>query len=54
LEGEGLNSVLEILVTGEVSGNVQFWYLRNSDGLQTADWKHDAAPSTLSAERFSW
>jgi hypothetical protein len=37
---EGLSSILEILVTGEVSGDVRFWYVRNSDGLRTTDWKH--------------
>lgn len=36
----GLESVLEILVAGEVSGDVQFWYVRNSDGLIDANWKH--------------
>ncbi len=33
-------SVLEILVAGEVAGDVQFWYVRNSDGLIDATWKH--------------
>jgi hypothetical protein len=27
---DGLDSVLEILVTGEVSGDLQFWFVRNS------------------------
>lgn len=38
---DGPESVLEILVTGEVRGDVQFWYVRNSRGLRGADWKHE-------------
>jgi hypothetical protein len=34
--------VLEILVTGEISGDLQFWYVRNSQGLRDTDWKHNA------------
>jgi hypothetical protein len=30
---DGMTSILEILVTGVVAGDVQFWYVRNSDGL---------------------
>ncbi len=35
-----LASVLEILVAGNVESDVQFWYVRNSDGLIDATWKH--------------
>lgn len=35
-----LESVLEILVTGEVNGDVQFWFVRNSDGLLEGTWMH--------------
>src|SRR5262245_2043674 len=30
---DGVKSILEILVTGVVKKDVQFWYVRNSDGL---------------------
>lgn len=30
---DGMKSILEILVTGVVDEDVQFWYVRNSDGL---------------------
>ena len=39
---DGRPSVLEILVAGEVGGDVQFWYVRNSQGLRDVDWKHNA------------
>ena len=39
---DGLPSVLEILVTGEVAGDAQFWFVRNSQGLRDADWTHEA------------
>jgi len=44
---DGLRSVLEILVTGEVSGDLQFWYVRNSQGLRDADWKHNTPADTF-------
>jgi hypothetical protein len=44
---DGLQSILEILVTGEVSGDVQFWYVRNSEGLRDSDLKHEAPADTF-------
>lgn len=43
-------SVLEILVAGEVAGDVQFWYVRNSTGLRDADWKHEDPEDTFICE----
>lgn len=48
-QGLGLRSVLEILVTGEVSGDIQFWFVRNSQGLRSEDWKHNAPATAFSA-----
>lgn len=45
----GLRSVLEILVAGEQSGDVQFWYVRNSNGLRD-DWKHERPMDAFHAE----
>jgi hypothetical protein len=45
----GLSSVLEILVTGEQGGDVQFWYVRNSQGLR-GDWKHEKPADVFSVE----
>jgi hypothetical protein len=45
-----LASILEILVAGEVSGDVQFWYVRNSDGLVDANWKHHPPRPAFHAE----
>jgi len=36
-----LPSILELLLTGEVNGDVQFWFVRNSQGLRDADWTHE-------------
>jgi hypothetical protein len=44
-----LSSVLEILVTGEVQGDVQFWYVRNSQGLRE-DGKHAAPADSFHVE----
>jgi hypothetical protein len=44
---DGLRSVLEILVTGEVGGDLQFWFVRNSQGLRDTDWKHNAPVETF-------
>jgi hypothetical protein len=46
-QSERLDSVLEILVTGEISGDVQFWYVRNSQGLRDSDWRHHAPTRTF-------
>jgi hypothetical protein len=37
----GLDSVLEIVVAGVENGDVQFWYVRNSQGLRPGDGKHE-------------
>jgi hypothetical protein len=37
---DAIPSVLEILVTGESGGELQFWFVRNSQGLNNADWTH--------------
>lgn len=34
----GMASVLEVLISGVESGDVQFWYVRNSRGLKDEDW----------------
>lgn len=36
----GLQSVLEILISGVESGDVRFWYVRNSQGLNDHDWTY--------------
>jgi hypothetical protein len=38
---DGLTSVLEMLITGEVASDVQFWYVRNSSGIREADGTHE-------------
>ncbi len=45
----GLTSVLEILVSGEVSGDVQFWYVRNSAGIRL-DGLHNAPAAQFRVE----
>jgi hypothetical protein len=44
---DGLKTVMEILVSGEVGGDVQFWYVRNSAGLRLNGF-HNA-----SADKFA-
>jgi hypothetical protein len=46
---DGLTSILEILVTGEIDGEVQFWFVRNSQGLR-ADGTHKAAADAFTAQ----
>jgi hypothetical protein len=46
---DGQTSVLEILVTGEIDGEVQFWFVRNSQGLR-ADGTHEAAADTFTGQ----
>lgn len=46
---DGLRSVLEILVTGEIHGEIQFWFVRNSQGLRP-DGKHNPAADTFTAQ----
>lgn len=46
---DGLRSVLEILVVGEIDGEVQFWFVRNSQGLRP-DGKHNRAADTFTAQ----
>jgi hypothetical protein len=46
---DGLKSVLEILVAGEIDGEVQFWFVRNSQGLRP-DGTHNAAADTFTAQ----
>lgn len=36
----GLESVLEILITGVEDGDVRFWFVRNSQGLYDDDWTY--------------
>ena len=36
----GLQSVLEILISGVENGDVRFWYVRNSQGLNDDDWTY--------------
>lgn len=43
---EGLRSVLEVLVPGEVSGDLQFWFVRNSQGFEPTDGRF-YAPADL-------
>jgi hypothetical protein len=35
-----LQSVLEILISGVENGDVRFWYVRNSQGLNNRDWTY--------------
>ena len=44
-----LETVLEILVAGEVGGDVQFWYVRNSAGLR-ADGFHNPPAEQFAVE----
>jgi hypothetical protein len=44
---DGLPSVMEILVTGEVAGDPQFWFVRNSQGLREADLTHEPPASSF-------
>jgi hypothetical protein len=46
---DGLTSVLEILVAGEIDGEAQFWFVRNSQGLR-ADGTHHAASATFTPQ----
>jgi hypothetical protein len=46
---DGVTSVLEILVTGEIGGEVQFWFVRNSQGLR-ADGTHEAPADVFTAQ----
>lgn len=46
---DGLTSVLEILVTGEIDGEVQFWFVRNSQGLRP-DGTHKARADAFKAQ----
>src|SRR5581483_3165563 len=39
-KGLGLQSVLEILISGVENGDVRFWYVRNSQGLNDHDWTY--------------
>jgi hypothetical protein len=41
-KGFGLQSVLEILISGVENGDVRFWYVRNSQGLNDHDWTYKA------------
>jgi hypothetical protein len=45
----GAPAVLEILLAGEIRGDLQFWYVRNSDGLDNA-WTHKAPARKFTAE----
>jgi hypothetical protein len=47
---DGMSSILEVLVTGEVNGDLQFWYVRNSAGLRPSDWVHNAPAPTFTTE----
>jgi hypothetical protein len=38
----GLVSILEILISGVENGDVQFWFVRNSQGLYDHDWTYKA------------
>ncbi len=38
--GLGLQSVLEILISGVENGDVRFWFVRNSQGLNDHDWTY--------------
>jgi hypothetical protein len=37
-------------VTGETGGDLQFWYVRNSQGLRDSDWKHNAPMDEFDAQ----
>lgn len=39
-KGLGLQSVLEILISGVENGDVRFWFVRNSQGLYDHDWTY--------------
>jgi hypothetical protein len=45
---DGLHSVLEILLSGEVEGDAQFWFVRNSSGLTNG--RHNAPAPTFATE----
>jgi hypothetical protein len=45
----GTTSVLEVLVAGEVRSDVQFWYVRNSQGVRP-DGKHNPPATAFTAE----
>jgi len=45
----GVASVLEILIGGVETGDVQFWYVRNSQGLREHDWTYEAPSAQFSA-----
>jgi hypothetical protein len=38
----GLETVLEILISGIENGDVRFWFVRNSQGLYEHDWSYRA------------
>jgi hypothetical protein len=46
---DGMRSVLEILVTGETGGELQFWFVRNSQGLRP-DGRHEAPAEVFDAQ----
>jgi len=48
IEG-GLDSILEILVTGEAGGELAFWYVRNSSGFRPEDGQFAAPADAFAA-----
>jgi hypothetical protein len=46
---EGLDSILEILVTGETEGHTRFWYVRNSSGFRPEDGQFNAPAGSFAA-----
>jgi hypothetical protein len=46
---DGLRSILEILVTGEIGGDLHFWYVRNSDGFRPEDGQFAAPADAFAA-----
>jgi hypothetical protein len=47
---DDMKSVLEILVTGEISGEPQFWFVRNSQGLLANNWRHGEPAESFAAQ----
>ena len=46
---DAMTSILEILITGEIGGEPQFWFVRNSQGLDS-DGRHLAAGDNFSTQ----
>lgn len=44
-----LSSILEILISGVESGEVRFWFVRNSQGLHDDDWTYKAPSKKFQA-----